>query len=103
MKDEDYAQSKYLWAHRYGSMSIVFIAAGIYGSRFGLGIAIRGFAGVVLPLAMIWFADDLADWAIRDSGGWISARHADVAVRIAGWLILFFMLLLRGVAYVAAK
>jgi hypothetical protein len=103
MSDDNYAHSKYLRANRYASVTVVVIAAGIYASRLGTGYAIRAFAVFVLPLVLIWFADELAEWAIINSGGSLSPRNADIAVRIAGWLILIFLLIVRCVTFVAAK
>ena len=101
MSDEQYAQSKFLKVHQYASIGLVIVVAGIYCSQFGVGCTIRSFAGFVVPLVLIWFSDDLAVLAIRDSGGWLSARNADTAVRIAGWLILLFMLVPRIAIFMA--
>jgi hypothetical protein len=91
MSDEEYAQSKFELWHRCASVGIVIVLAGVYGLQFGVGLTIRSFAGGVLPLAMIWFAESLSGWALEVSGGWLRASNADTALRIAGWLILLFM------------
>jgi hypothetical protein len=101
LSDEQYAQSKFIKLHQYASTGLVIIVAGIYCSQFGVGSTLRPFAGFVVPLALIWFSDDLAGWAIRDSGGWLSSRNADTGVRVAGWLILLLMLVPR-VAFLLA-
>jgi hypothetical protein len=102
MSDEEYAQSKFETWHRCASVGIVIVVAGLYGSIFGAGWTIRSFAGVVLPLAMIWFADSLSAWALEISGGWLTAGNADTALRIAGWLILLFMVVPRVAALLSA-
>ncbi len=48
---------------------------------------------------MIWFAEQLSCWAIKDSGGWLNASNADTVVRFFGWLILLIMLGFRAMIY----
>jgi len=103
MSEEQYAQSRYIKLHRYASIAIVTIAAGIHCTRFGVGCTLRAFAGFVVPLALIWFSDDLAEWAIKDSGGWLNPRNADTFVRIAGWVIILLMMVPRAAILLALR
>lgn len=95
----DYAESKYLRWHRGGSLAVVIAGIAILSGKFGLGGAIRQNAIVVLPLALIWFAERLGGWGIVQSGYWLNERNADVAIRVVGWLMLAAMIALRAFLY----
>lgn len=95
----EYAVSKYLNLHRWGSLILVIICAAIYASRFGVALTIRPFAVFIFPLVGIWYAEQLSVWAIRDSGGWLSASNADTGVRVLGWLAVFILIGLRAMVY----
>lgn len=90
----EYAQSKYLSLHRWASGILVAMVAAFYVVNFGVNIdrTIRAFATFILPLVLIWYSDHLARWAISVSGGWLNARNANAALRIAGWLTLLILL-----------
>jgi hypothetical protein len=98
----DYKVSKYLSAHRGASLALVLIFASFFGIRFGFGQAVRASAAFCLPLGLIWFAEQLSVWALRDSGGWLSARNADGAVQFFGWLALLLLLGMRAMVYFTA-
>ncbi|MBN8458163.1 MAG: hypothetical protein J0M04_10015 [Verrucomicrobia bacterium] len=95
----DYAESKYLRWHRWGSLGVAIAGIAVFSGKFGLGGAIRMNAIVVLPLALIWFAERLGGWGIVQSGYWLNERNADVGVRVMGWLILAAMIALRAFLY----
>jgi hypothetical protein len=92
MNEPQYARSPYHHQHRYGSLALVVVSAVHVAYGYGPGVAIRLHATIVLPLPLIWFADDLAITAMRRSGGWLSARRADGMVRLCGWAGLLLML-----------
>ena len=48
-------------------------------------------------LALIWFADALAEWAIDASGGWLTPHNADKVLRTCGWILLLFLLVTRNI------
>jgi hypothetical protein len=95
----EYAVSKNLKLHRWGSLILVMICAPIYLSRFGSYITIRRFVALIFPLALIWYAEQLSVWAIRDSGGWLNASNSDTWTRIFGWLILIISLGIHAFVY----
>ena len=68
MNEPEYARSKYLTLHRWASCMLVLLFAVVYGFLTHPRFVIRASAGFVFPLALIWFADDLASWAMQDSG-----------------------------------
>jgi hypothetical protein len=100
--EDEYLVSKYLNVHRWASILLVQVAAGFYIAKFGLVMSLRPFSFFMLPLVLIWFSDQLTTWAIKDSGGWLNERNADTAVRVFGWLILFLLLVMLGMAYMAS-
>lgn len=95
----EYAVSKNLRLHRWGSLILVLICAAIYASRFGAAVTIRPFAVFIFPLVGIWYAEHLSVWAIRDSGGWLNASNADTGVRIFGWLVVIILIGIRAMVY----
>ena len=92
----DYAKSPRLAVHRWASLGLVVVVMSLLG--LGTGRSVRAGAVLVFPLALIWFAEHLAEWAMKNSGGWLGPKHADVAVRATGWLILLVLLGLFGAA-----
>ena len=97
----EYAESKYLKFHRWASVILVMTGTVFYAQRFGLALTIRPFASFILPIALIWFSDQLAGWAIQDSGGWLNATNADGFVRLIGWLVLAILIGIRAMIYLA--
>ncbi len=95
----EYKTSKYLSLHRWGSLILAMIGLGISLSDINGIRSARFFASFIFPLAMIWFAEQLSSWAIKDSGGWLNASNADTAVRFFGWLILLIMLGFRAMIH----
>lgn len=95
----EYKTSKHLNLHRWGSLVLACIGIGLSLSHLNGMRSIRILAAYVFPLAMIWFAEQLSCSAINGSGGWLNASNADTAVRITGWLILFFLLGISALRY----
>ncbi len=95
----EYAESKYLKFHRWTSVILVVIGMAFYAQRFGVALTIRPFASFILPITLIWFSDQLASWAIQDSGGWLNASNADGFVRLIGWIVLAILIGIRAMIY----
>lgn len=95
-REPEYAQSRYQKLHRGGSLILV-VASLLVNLVLADGFDwpnMRIHAAMIFPLVLIWSPDLLAANTIEASGGWFSARNADVAIRVGGW---FFLLLLLAV------
>ena len=97
MNEPEYAQSPFLRLHRVASLALVLGSALKFAVQHGSGLSIRSHASLVLPLALIWFADDLATSAVDVSGGLLTPHSADVAIRIIGWVLLLLLLAIRNI------
>jgi hypothetical protein len=97
MNEPEYAQSRYHRFHRVASLALVLGSLLKYALFHGSGLGIRRHAEMVFPLAMIWFADELAAMAIDASGGWLTPHNADVVLRTCGWILLLLMLAARNI------
>ena len=97
MNEPEYAQSPFLRLHRVASLALILGSVLKYAVQHGSGLSIRSHAPMVLPLALIWFADDLATSAVDASGGLLTPHYADVAIRILGWILLLLLLATRNI------
>jgi hypothetical protein len=70
---------------------LAFLVAGGEGS---LRIAMF----LVLPLACVWFSDELGDYIGQTGSGYITERSPGILVRIMGWLLLFMPIIMVVVA-----
>ena len=95
MNEPEYARSKYLTLHRWASCIIVLLFAIVYGFLTHPVLIIAATARFIIPLAIIWFSDDLASWAVEASGGLLKANNSDKYVRLVGWIILVILLIIR--------
>ncbi|WP_193214489.1 hypothetical protein [Luteolibacter marinus] len=78
------------------SLALVAGSLARYAMTHGTGFSVRGHAGLIFPLVLIWLAEELAEKAIDASGGWLTPSNADRIVRLVGWLWLIVMLLHRN-------
>jgi len=97
MNEPEYLQTPLLRLHRWASLGLVVASVLRYAAVYGSGFSIRRHADLVLPLALIWYADDLATKAIEASGGWLSVHYADAVLRVCGWILFLLLLLARNI------
>ena len=74
-------------------VAIGFVALIAFGSQprnFGQGfiIILVACAALLLPLACIWFADDMGEYAGNLFAPGLAKPTPGVAIRVAGWFLL---------------
>jgi hypothetical protein len=88
MQDGDYKISPFLKWHRFGSLAVTLGVSLWSANHVYLAIGVRFMALSIFPLALIWFAEQLAGVGKFRSHGWLRLDQEDIAVRVIGWLIL---------------
>jgi hypothetical protein len=68
-----------------------YMAAGVEGT-------LKVVAFVILPLACIWFADEMGDYIGPTSSGAITSPTPGILVCLGGWLLLLLPVLI-GIGY----
>lgn len=84
-----------MFTHRSLSalVAIGFVAVIVFGSHPGnfrqaLLIILIASAALLLPLACIWFADDMGEYAGNLFAPGLAKPTPGVAIRVAGWFLL---------------
>ncbi len=53
---------------------------------------------LILPLACVWFSDEMGDYIGQSGSGYITERSPGILVLILGWLLLFMPIICAVVA-----
>jgi hypothetical protein len=81
-----------------GVLALIYIIRALVGGGAKAGLEVLAF--LVLPLACIWFGDEMGDyvgtWPI--SGGGITNKTPGWLVRAGGWLLLLLPIII-GIIY----
>jgi hypothetical protein len=77
-----------------GLIALIYLISAVFAGGLETGIKMLGF--LILPLACIWFADDMGNYTGRlpISGGGINQQTPGCLVRIVGWLLLLLPLII---------
>jgi hypothetical protein len=76
-----------------GLIALIYLILGIFAG--GLETSMKILAFLILPLACIWFPDDMGRYTGRlpISGGGINQQSPGCLVRIVGWLLLLGLII----------
>lgn len=75
-----------------GLIAIIYIGGAAYSDGFGMAVRIGSV--LMLPLACIWYSDELGEFTGFASYHKITSKSPGCLVRLAGWLILLGPLVL---------
>jgi hypothetical protein len=84
-----------------GLLAAIYIITAFAEAGAEAGLKVVGF--VILPLACIWFGDEMGDYIGQSGSGYITQKSPGFLVCILGWLLLLFPIVIEVVFALAGS